>query len=84
MILHTWGIKQRGLLLFAAPLFFYGYEGILPALFVIAKLSAAEEVLIHLAAKELDRDQRELFFSRFTRLHATLLRRNACRQQPPK
>ena len=61
VILHTLGNKITGLLLFAAPLFlFYGCKNFIPLVFVVAGLSAVEEVLIHLTAKEPDRDRKSL------------------------
>ena len=64
--LHTYANKVTGLLLFCAPVL-YALLGITIAaviLFAVAFLSAAEELLITISSKQLDRDRKSLFENR--------------------
>ena len=64
--LHTYANKVTGLLLFCAPVL-YALLGITIAaviLFAAAFLSAAEELLVTILSKELDRDRKSLFENR--------------------
>jgi CDP-diacylglycerol--glycerol-3-phosphate 3-phosphatidyltransferase len=62
--LHTYGNKLTGLLLFIFPvtLFFARAEWLLYLICVVALLSAAEELFIHLTSKELEGNRKGLFF----------------------
>lgn len=62
-IIHTWGNKLTGVLVFAAYAIFIisGYIGIFVPICIIAALSALEETAIHISAKELDLDRRSIF-----------------------
>ena len=63
VILHTWGNKLTGLLLFITPLVFVTTHrvAILWPVCIIAVLSAVEEGIIHLTADKLDVNRRSLF-----------------------
>lgn len=61
-ILHTWGNKLTGLLLFLAPLFLqFRIEAALWLACAVAVLASAEELAIHLTSRELSRDRRGLW-----------------------
>lgn len=61
--LHTYANKVTGALLFAAPVLyvFLGISASAVILLAVALLSAAEELLITIKSKELDRDRKSLF-----------------------
>lgn len=61
--LHTYGNKVTGAMLFALPVLYawLGMNVSAAILFVLAFLSAAEELLITISSKELDRDRKSLF-----------------------
>lgn len=61
--LHTYGNKLTGFLLFCFPLFYLwlGFYPTIALLCLAATLSAAEEVLLQLLSKTLDRDVKSLF-----------------------
>ncbi|MCG8500157.1 MAG: CDP-alcohol phosphatidyltransferase family protein [Firmicutes bacterium] len=63
VILHTWGNKLTGLLLFITPLVFVTTHrvAILWPVCIIAVLSAVEEGAIHLTANKLDVNRRSIF-----------------------
>lgn len=61
-IIHTWGNKLAGLLLFVAPLFIlYGKLAVIWPICVIAALAAVEETFIHLASPVLDLNRRSYY-----------------------
>jgi CDP-diacylglycerol--glycerol-3-phosphate 3-phosphatidyltransferase len=61
-ILHTWGNKLTGFLLFIAPLFIlYGQLAFLWPVCAMAVLSAAEECVIHITSPKLDINRRSIF-----------------------
>lgn len=61
-IIHTWGNKLTGLLLFVAPLFIgVGALALLWPICLIAAVAAVEEMLIHLTSPTLDLNRRSLF-----------------------
>lgn len=62
-ILHTWGNKLTGLLLFLTPLLFIAFHRtyLLWPVCMIATLSAVEEAIILVSSKELDVNRRSLF-----------------------
>lgn len=64
-ILHTWGNKLAGFLLFATPLILHLDQTawLLPVCFT-AVLSAAEESIIHLTSTELDLNRASLFYKK--------------------
>ncbi len=61
-ILHTWGNKTAGFLLFMIPLFllFQQFEMLWPVC-IIAVLSAAEESMIHITSSELNVNRQSIF-----------------------
>jgi CDP-diacylglycerol--glycerol-3-phosphate 3-phosphatidyltransferase len=63
LILHTWGNKAAGVFIYASICIYMATEwkGIIYLTMMIAILSAAEELLIHLTSKEPDPDRRGLF-----------------------
>ena len=61
-MLHTWGNKLTGLLLFITPLFIINQRLELPWLVcVIAVLSAVEESVIHITSASLNINRRSIF-----------------------
>ena len=61
-MLHTWGNKLAGFLLFITPLFLlYQNTQILWPVCAVAALSAAEESLIHLTSPTLDLNRKSIF-----------------------
>jgi len=61
-ILHTWGNKLTGFLLFITPLFIlYGQSAALWPVCIVAVLSAAEECVIHITSPKLDVNRRSIF-----------------------
>jgi CDP-diacylglycerol--glycerol-3-phosphate 3-phosphatidyltransferase len=61
-ILHTWGNKLTGFLIFIAPLFIlYRQYAVLWLVCMMALLSAAEETIIHITSKELHVNRRSIF-----------------------
>ncbi|MCL6457357.1 MAG: CDP-alcohol phosphatidyltransferase family protein [Gorillibacterium sp.] len=61
-ILHTWGNKLTGFLLFITPLcILYEQSVVLWAVCVIAVLSAAEESVIHITSTRLNINRRSIF-----------------------
>ena len=61
-ILHTWGNKLAGFLLFITPLFIlYRQSVILWFVCFVAILSAAEESIIHLTSPRLNLNRRSIF-----------------------
>lgn len=63
LILHTWGNKIAGLLTYATVCLYMiiSWNGIIYIALVIATLTAIEELIIHLSAKEPEPDRRGLF-----------------------
>lgn len=61
-ILHTWGNKLTGFLLFITPLFIlYRQSAVLWLVCIVAVLSAAEESVIHLTSSKLNINRRSIF-----------------------
>jgi CDP-diacylglycerol--glycerol-3-phosphate 3-phosphatidyltransferase len=64
VLLHTWGNKLTGILIYFSPiiLMLYSKNVILYLIIAIATLSAVEEVIIHIVAKQPDLNRRSLFW----------------------
>jgi CDP-diacylglycerol--glycerol-3-phosphate 3-phosphatidyltransferase len=63
-ILHTWGNKLTGLLLFTAPLFImFNKIHLLWIIVLVAVLSSIEELIIHLTSSKLELDRKSIFKS---------------------
>lgn len=61
-ILHTWGNKLTGLLLFTAPLFImFNKIQLLWIIVLVAVLSSIEELIIHLTSSKLELDRKSIF-----------------------
>ena len=61
-ILHTWGNKLTGFLLFMTPLFImYNKIQTLWLVVIVALLSSIEEMLIHLTSSKLELDRKSIF-----------------------
>lgn len=62
VILHTWGNKAAGLLVFIAPFFLrWNQAPLLWLTCAVAFLSAAEETIIHLTSARLDVNRQSIF-----------------------
>jgi phosphatidylglycerophosphate synthase len=61
-VLHTWGNKIIGFLLFITPLFIiYDLSVLIWAVCIISVLAAMEECIIHLTSPELNLNRRSIF-----------------------
>ncbi len=61
-ILHTWGNKLTGFLVFTAPiLLIWNQISLLWLVCAVAFLSAAEETIIHISSAQLDVNRRSIF-----------------------
>lgn len=63
IFIHTWLKKLNGLLVFLSPLVYLKMQkvGFLTPVCAVAILSAAEETMIHLTAKQLNPNRRSIF-----------------------
>jgi len=63
LILHTWGNKITGILVFLTPIFLLLQDNVIIYLvFAIAIISAVEEIVIHIITQEPDPDRKGLLF----------------------
>lgn len=66
VMLHTWGNKLAGLLVFTAPLLFVMWQSSTVILWIgfICGFTAIEETVIHLTSKEVNLNRRTIFLDR--------------------